>query len=107
MKVYKKSKIIFQNAKFSSNFGLMFKPKLKNNETIILKLDKESKINSIIHMLFVFYPIYVIWLNKEKIIVGIKKCYPFQLFAIPKNQAMYVIECSKLPNIKINDKLEF
>ena len=105
MKIFNKTKPVFQEVRFLNAFGLMFRSKPKKNEAIILKLEKQSKFFSAIHMLFVFYPIYVIWLNKKNIVVDIKRCYPFQPFSMPKSPASLIIECTKLPSIKINDKL--
>ena len=105
MKIFNKNKLVFQEARFLNAFGLMFRPKPKDNEAILLKLDRESKFFSTIHMLFVFYPIYIIWLNKQNSVVDIKRCYPFQPFSMPQSPASLIIECTKLPSIKINDKL--
>jgi uncharacterized membrane protein (UPF0127 family) len=107
MKIFAKNKEIFNNARFVSGFGLMFKRKLKKDEAVILTLPRESRINSAIHMVFVFYSIYVIWANKEKVIIDIKKAYPFQLFLMPNKEAMYVIECCYEPELIIGDKLDF
>jgi uncharacterized membrane protein (UPF0127 family) len=107
MKIFVKNKEIFNNAQFVNGFGLMFKRKLKNGEAVILTLPQESKINSAIHMVFVFYSIYAVWLSKEKIVVDIKKAYPFQPFLMPNREAMYIIECCYNPELKIGDKLDF
>lgn len=107
MNIYKNNELIFSAAAFSGPYGLMFKKKLKENQSIIMALERESKFGSSIHMFFVFYPIYVVWMNKDRVIVDIRKAFPFQPLLIPKNKSMYVLECTKLPKIKIADKLSF
>ena len=82
--------LIFCNSFFSKFRGLMFS-KRKN---LILVLKKESRINAIIHMFFVFFPIEVYWLDKNKNIVDFrKKVMPFTI-AIPKKKAKYIVEIS-------------
>lgn len=84
------------NAKYCNSFlsklrGLMFsKPK-----NLIFVLNRESKINSTIHTFFVFFPIDVIWLDKNKKIVDHRKnVKPFSI-AIPKKKAKYIIELKR------------
>ncbi len=107
MNIYKNNELIFNEAKISGPNGLMFKKKLKENQSIIMVLQNESQFGSSIHMFFVFFPIYVVWMNKDRIIVDIRKAYPFQPLVIPKNKSIYILECTKLPKIKIGDKLSF
>jgi len=62
----------------------------KPDKALIFDFKKEKIIS--LHMLFVFYPIDVIFLNKDKKVVEIKGNFrPFR-FYIPKKRAMYVIE---------------
>ena len=76
---------------FSKLRGLMFsKPK-----NLIFVLNKESRINSAIHTFFVFFPIDVIWLDKNKKIVDQRKnVKPFSV-AIPKKKSKYIIELKR------------
>ncbi|PJA16774.1 MAG: hypothetical protein COX63_03110, partial [Candidatus Diapherotrites archaeon CG_4_10_14_0_2_um_filter_31_5] len=75
------------------------------------ELEKEGKINSSIHMLFVFYPIEVVYLNKEKKVVDIKlNLKPWALNYTPKKPAKYFIEflAGTVGNkIGLNDELEW
>jgi len=64
-----------------------------------------KKKNAGIHMLFVFYPIQVIWLDYRFKIVDIKRMLPFISFHIPKQKAKYIVEfVSKQNNFKFGDK---
>ena len=79
----------------------------KTNKIIVFELLNESKINSIIDTFFVFYPINIIWLDKNKKIVDIKNnVKPFS-FAIPKERSKYILEFTNLLNIKIGEKIKF
>ena len=91
----------------SKSIGLMFSLKQKNS--LIFKFDEEQIIS--LHMLFVFYPIDVLFLNKNRIVVDKKENFrPFSFYS-SKEKAMYVIE---LPNgvikktkTEIGDKIRF
>jgi len=91
---------------FQKSIGLMFTTKPK---TLIFEFKKEKKIS--LHMFFVFYPIDVLFLNKNKRVVEIKENFkPFTIY-FPERHALYIIE---LPNktikrskTKLNDKISF
>ena len=90
--------------------GLMFFPKKKYNFALIFDRDYEDKVNSSIHMCFVFFPIDVLFLNSKKEIVDIKlNLKPFRFYT-PRKPAQYVIElpCSlKNKQFKINSKIKW
>jgi len=60
---------------------------------LIFIFEKEKIIP--LHMLFVFYPIGILFLNKNKIIVEIKENFKPFSFYTPKNKALYIIELPK------------
>ena len=107
-----KNKIISNNVKYCNNIlsrgiGLMFSK--KSNKSLIFNFKNEKIIP--LHMLFVFYPIDVLYLNANKKIVEIKENLKPFLFYTPRNKATYVIELPqnavKNYKISLNDKLEF
>jgi len=80
--------------------GLMFclKPR-----TLIFDFDQEHIIS--LHMFFVFFPIDVIFLDKDKRVIEIKRNFkPFTIHE-SKNKAQYIIESSIGINIDLNDKI--
>ncbi|MDP7323060.1 MAG: DUF192 domain-containing protein [Candidatus Woesearchaeota archaeon] len=105
-----KKTLIAKNAKvcksiFSKTFGLMFSKK----KSLIFIFNKEKIIP--LHMFFVFYPIEVSFLNKNKIVVEIKENFmPFSCYS-PKNKAQYIIELPKgtikKSKTAIGDNIEF
>ncbi len=85
--------------------GLMF-----SKQKDILFSEKKERIIPI-HMWFVFYPIDIVYLNKNKIVVEIKEnLLPFT-FYFPKNKAQYILELKKgslaQSQTAIGDQLEF
>ena len=53
-----------------------------------------------IHMLFVFKPLVIVWINKHKKIVAFSKAKPFLFYKVHK--ANYVLE---IPDLKVIKKL--
>ena len=81
----KECKTILSKAK-----GLMLTKK-KEDEGLVFTFNTEQKWG--IHMLFVFYPIDVLWLDKNKEVVDLREeLKPFILSAKPKKEASYIIE---------------
>lgn len=102
-----KNKKILKN-NFSKSLGLMFSKKI-NNRGLIFEFKKE-KTHSI-HMLFVFFPIDILFLNKNKEVVEIKEnLNPFSFYT-SKKHAKYFIELPagavKRTKTKLNNTLSF
>ncbi len=73
---------------FSKFRGMMFR-RCRNAEAMIFEFGKEKKIP--IHMLFVFFPIAVLWLDRRKKVVERGILMPFQAY-FPKKGARFVVE---------------
>lgn len=104
-----KNIILEKEYKICNNFlsqlkGLMFSRK----KTLIFDFKKEKKIS--LHMLFVFFPINVLFLNNNKEIVEIKKLNPFTFYK-SNESSRYIIEIPSKwfnkYNVDIGDKIEF
>ncbi len=86
--------------------GLMFTPPLKNHQSIIIKFKAERNIP--IHMMFVFYPIDAVWLDKDlKIVHMARNIKPFFSYINPNKPAIAVLETRSniTRNLKIGDFL--
>ena len=75
--------------------GLMFSRK----RNLMFVFDKEQRIA--LHMFFVFFPIDVLFLDKNKRIVEIKKDFKPFTFYKSKKKAKYVVELVEKHNYKI------
>jgi uncharacterized membrane protein (UPF0127 family) len=112
MKVYNKKKLIAEVGLLESNAeisrGLRFSKRLGKEKGLLLKWGYESRFHTIVDMFFVFYPIDVIWLDRNFKVVDVKEnMLPFT-FKIPRIKAMYVLEIEKgsSKGIKIGDILK-
>ena len=85
----------------------MFRKKIEVNEGIVFLYDKESIINSAIHMLFMRFPITVIWVNAENIIVDKKLAKPWRLVYRPCKPAnvIYELNATIINEFNIGDKI--
>ena len=85
--------------------GLMFRRKKQN---LIMTFPKERKVS--LHMFFVFYPIDVLLLDKNKKVIEIKENFKPFTFWTSKNKGKYLIELGKEESkhkIKVRETLEF
>ncbi len=76
------------------------------NKAKILVFDKDKRIS--LHMLFVFFPLLVLFVNNDKI-VEIKLLKPFTFYT-SKNKARYAIEIPLklvIPGFAVGDKIRF
>lgn len=94
---------------FSRMKGLMFENENKFDYALVFELPSESRIRASIHMMFVFFPIEVVYLDSQKKVVDIAKVNPWTLNYTPKKPAKYFIELKSglSKGIKAGDFLEW
>jgi uncharacterized membrane protein (UPF0127 family) len=86
---------------WSKASGLMFSKK----KNLVFVFDQEKRVG--LHMLFVFFPIDVLFLDKNKRIIEIKRNFrPFSFYT-SKEKAKYVVELVEKNNYKIGEKFIF
>ena len=96
---------IFCRSLWSKTVGLMF----SKQKSLIFVFCREQYIP--IHMIFVFFPIDVVYLDKKKKVVEIKEnLKPFRFYN-PKKKATYLVEAAQnavvASKTRLNDVLEF
>lgn len=106
-----KKRIIAENAVLCNDLtkyiGLMFSFKQKNS--LVFRFDNEQ--NIALHMFFVFYPIDVLFLDKNKTVVDMKENFrPFTAY-VSKKKAIYAVELPsgavKITKTQIGDEIGF
>lgn len=98
---------VYQNI-FLLAKGLRFSPPLKKKEGLLLVSSTENLIA--IDMLFVFFSIDVIWLDKQKEVIYVaRNVKPFTPYVAPPRKARYILECQadSTQSIKVKDRLSF
>jgi len=108
------NKTIIKDIRVASNFfaklkGLMFERKERFNYALIMVLKNETRIGASIHMLFVFFPIAVFFLDAKKRIVDKTLLKPFSLNYTPKRACKYIVElpANRFTAAKIGDVLQW
>lgn len=93
----------------SRGLGLMFRPPLREDEAYIFVEGRESRSLTTIHMLFVLFPLAVIWLDAGKRVVDKALARPFRPYYAPRSPAQYYLEChpDTLGRVQVGDRLEF
>ncbi len=103
-------RVVLAEAHWQKMKGLMFEDPARFNYALVFCLKRESISNAAIHMLFVFFPIDVVYLNKDKKVVDIaKNVPPFSLGYVPKKPSKFFVELpvGKSKGIKFGNKLEW
>jgi len=95
---------------FERSKGLRFSNPLKKGKAMLFISPDESCLYTTIDMFFVFFSIDIIWVNKEKEIVEIRRnVKPFTPPIRPEKPAKYVIELPANSSgiLKVGNKLDF
>jgi uncharacterized membrane protein (UPF0127 family) len=89
--------------------GLMFRSSLAPDEGLLLVEGRDSRIDTSIHMLFVFMDLAVIWINSEYIVVDTVLARSWFPAYAPRQAAKYILEIHphRLNEFKIGDHIEF
>lgn len=72
--------------------GLTFRRSLPEDEGLLLVQRYDSKINASIHMLFVWMPLGIVWINSRYEVVDTRLALPWRPVYVPKKPAKYVLE---------------
>jgi uncharacterized membrane protein (UPF0127 family) len=101
-------------AKYCQSFlcqlrGLMFTKSLPENHGLLLVQNSDSRLNSSIHMMFMWMDLAVIWISSEYSVVDIVLARRWKMVYLPKKAAKYVLEIgvSNLRDFNIGDKVRF
>ncbi len=107
-------KLIAENVRFCespfSRFkGLMLEKKENFNYALIFRLPRKGRLGASVHMLFVFFPVDIVYLDAKKAVVDMATLQPWMLNYTPKKSASYFIELhtGSSAMIKLGDKLEW
>lgn len=94
---------------FSRLRGFMFRRELARDEGLVLVEGRESRMDTSIHMFFVWTDLAVIWLNAEREIVDTVLARAWRPFYAPAKPAQYTIEVhpKRLNEFTVGDKVEF
>ena len=89
--------------------GLMGRSSVAPAEGLLLVEGRDSRIDSSIHMLFVFMDLAIIWINSGYIVVDTVLARSWRPVYTPRQAASYILEIhpSRLIEFTIGDQVEF
>ena len=106
--------ILLTNVKWCNTFlchlrGLTLRGPLSEGEGLVLVEQRESRLDTSIHMFFVSFPIAVLWLDARLRVVDTCLAKPWRPFYASRAPAQYVLEASPplLQKVSISDELAF
>jgi hypothetical protein len=86
----------------------MFRRKLLEGERLLLVEKRQGRLNTAIHMMAVFVPLGILWIDERHRIVDVRLARPWRIY-LPKAPAKYVLEGDHiiLESHHIGDELDF
>jgi uncharacterized membrane protein (UPF0127 family) len=94
---------------FSRLKGFTFRRELRDNEGLILAEKRDSKLDTSIHMLFVWTDLAVFWVNSNMVVVDKKIARSWHPYYVSQSPAQYVLELhpKQMDVFQIGDQLDF
>jgi uncharacterized membrane protein (UPF0127 family) len=89
--------------------GFTFRRRLDLDDGLVLVESSDGRVNTAIHMLFVFFDLGVIWVNGGGEVVDTKIAKAWRTFHAPKAAARYVVEVhpNLLNQVRVGEHLQF
>ena len=89
--------------------GLMGRRDLEHDHGLLLVESRDSRIDTSIHMFFVYMDLAVIWINSQNIVVDIVLAKAWKPFYAPHLPARYTLEIhpDRLNEFSVGDLVEF
>jgi uncharacterized membrane protein (UPF0127 family) len=105
---------LLQRVRWGASFisrwrGFMFRRALAPGEALLMVEPRESRLGTSIHMLFVGFPLGVVWLDDSGRVVDKVVAQPWRPFYAPRAPARYTLETHPdfLPRVALGDVLAF
>lgn len=106
--------VVLARAKWCASYwchlkGLQFAPRLLHSQGLLFVTDRESVVQTAIHMFFMFFTIGVVWLDASGRVVDKKLAKPWRPYYAPASPARYYVEANPdiLDRVNIGDRLQF
>lgn len=109
-----RSERVLVDVKFCDDFfsrlkGFTFRKELRDDEGLVLAEKRDSKLDTSIHMLFVWTDLAVFWVNSKMVVVDKKLAKSWHPYYASHSPAQYVVELNprQMDVFQIDDKLDF
>lgn len=87
----------------------MFRRRLAADEGLLLVEPRESRLDTAIHMLFVFTDLAVFWLDSDGVVVDKVLARAWRPAYAPRRPARYILETrpERIDDFQVGERLEF
>ena len=89
--------------------GMTFRREIPHDHGLLLVEGADSRMQTAVHMLFVFFNLGIIWINDAGQVVDTRLAKSWISFIMPTRPARYVLEIhpDRLSEFKIGDRIRF
>jgi uncharacterized membrane protein (UPF0127 family) len=94
---------------FSQLRGFTFRRNIRPDEGLLLVQKHDNRIDSAIHMFFVFTDLAVVWINSDLEVVDTRLARAWRPAYVPKRACRYVLEMNplRMGDFEIGDRVRF
>ena len=87
----------------------MLRERIDQLEGILLVEDRDSRLDTAIHMLFMRFDIAAVWINSEMAVVDVRLARKWQPVITPAKPARFVLEVhpQQISSFAVGDRVEF
>ena len=102
-------RVVFCSSYLCRLRGLTFRRRLPEEEGLLLVFGRQSRLDTAIHMLFVFFSLGIVWLNDAHRVVDARLARPWVSFLASRQPARFVLEIhpDRLQEFSIGDEVRF
>lgn len=88
--------------------GLTFRNRIPSDFGFLMVFNRDSRLDSSIHMMFVFLDLTIVWMNSTLEVVDVILARKWRPLYVPRRPASYVLELhpERLHDFKIGDKVQ-
>lgn len=89
--------------------GLSWRRSLAPDRALILVQSRETRVDSAIHMIGMFFDLAIVWLDNDLRVFEVRHARKWLSLFMPRKPARYVVECglSHLAEFAVGDRLAF
>lgn len=87
--------------------GLTFRRTIPNNWGLLMVYTHDNRVDTAIHMMFVYFDLAVVWINAAGEVVDVKLAKAWRPFYAPQKPARYVLEMAAghLNDFSVGDRV--
>ncbi len=87
--------------------GLTFRKSMPMELGLLLRYEKETRFDTAIHMLGVFFDLSIVWIDSNQEVVDVQLARRWRPFYLPARPAMYVLEIAvqRIADFRVSERV--